>query len=157
MTTNPLPPLPDPNGSDEQFKQRVQDWLKRISNILQGKQSTNTTTNGIAKLSQAPNGVSAGYIYFDTTKKQYYGYNGSAWEQLGGGGSGGAVTSVNKQTGDVTITAGNIGADPAGTASAAVATETARAESAENTLTTNLNTKVTGIGTQRLITGPTFP
>ena len=82
------------------------------------------------------------------------------------GGSG--VTSVNGQSGAVVLTAESVDADPAGSAAAAqnvaesfataaVAVETARATAAENTLTTNLNTKITGIGTKRIFTGPTAP
>lgn len=44
----------------------------------------------------------------------------AVWEEAGGGGSGGAVDSVNGQTGTVVLDAGDVGADASGTAAAAV-------------------------------------
>lgn len=56
----------------------------------------------------------------------------SSYSFAGGGGSGGAVDSVNGQTGDVTLDAADVGADPAGTAAAEV---TAYAEDADHDYT----------------------
>ena len=44
----------------------------------------------VQNLASAPSGL-AGLIYYDTTQNNYYGYNGSSWITLGGGGS---VSSV---------------------------------------------------------------
>lgn len=50
---------------------------------------------------------------------------GDAWASEAPGGGGGAVDSVNGQTGVVVLDASDVGADPAGTASAAVASHVA--------------------------------
>jgi hypothetical protein len=48
-------------------------------------------------------------IWVDTANQLIKRYNGTSWGTLGGGGSGGAVTSVAGKTGDVTLTSADVG------------------------------------------------
>jgi collagen type VII alpha len=43
---------------------------------------TNSTANQVITYSSNPSGISAGFIYFNTSDNHFYGYNGTTWKQL---------------------------------------------------------------------------
>ena len=43
---------------------------------------TNSTANQVMTYSSNPSGISAGFIYFNTSDNHFYGYNGTTWKQL---------------------------------------------------------------------------
>ena len=43
---------------------------------------TNSTANQVITYSSNPTGISAGFMYFNTTDNHFYGYNGTTWKQL---------------------------------------------------------------------------
>lgn len=70
--------------------------------------------------SREPGGINGGWSIFAAKGRDGFVVAGGG----SSGGSGGAVDSVNGQTGAVTLDAGDVGADAAGTAAAAVVTHT---------------------------------
>jgi hypothetical protein len=70
--------------------------------------------------SNAPQTPVTGTTYFSTTQGALRSWNGTAWV-TGGSGGGGSVDSVNGSTGTVVLDAADVGADPAGSAAAALA------------------------------------
>lgn len=100
---------------------------------------TDTSTPGVSSLSFSESlNNTDGVVTLDNDQEspgntKYYGTNSSGvkgWYTLTGGGGGGAVDSVNGQTGTVLLDAGDVGADAAGSAAAALVSANGYTDSA---------------------------